>query len=245
MGLVVSQPAPGVFRFCSVYTNWYVLEEGGRLTVLDGGLPGDRSAFSSALSGLGYLSSDIEAVLLTHHHPDHVGNAEHLRRNGARVFSHPADAPFVRGETRMSTAAHARYLLNPWYASYMLRLLAKGITRVAPVTELYGMTDGEVLDIPGSPRVVHTPGHTAGSCSLLLEQGSVLFSGDALVTSDVTRGKRAGPQTIRGPVTEDAELAVASLETLVRTRARTVLPGHGEPWVHGIESAVEIAQKQW
>jgi glyoxylase-like metal-dependent hydrolase (beta-lactamase superfamily II) len=136
-----------------------------------------------------------------------------------------------------------RFLLHPWYVVYMLRYLAKGITRVPAVAELDTMSDGEVLDVPGSPRVVHAPGHTAGSCALLVEDRSLLFSGDALVTCDVTRGRQKGPQVVRGPVTSDAGLAVESLDALAATNAKTVLPGHGEPWPHGVKSAVEIARQ--
>ena len=71
------------------------------LTVLDAGLPGHWRGFSLALSRLGYTPADIDAVLITHHHPDHRGNAERLRSSGARVLAHAADAPYVRGERRL------------------------------------------------------------------------------------------------------------------------------------------------
>jgi glyoxylase-like metal-dependent hydrolase (beta-lactamase superfamily II) len=57
----------------------------------------------------------------------------------------------------------------------------------------------------------------------------------------MTRG-RTGPQIIRGPVTEDAEMALQSLEVLGATNAEMVLPGHGEPWPHGVKRAVDIAR---
>jgi glyoxylase-like metal-dependent hydrolase (beta-lactamase superfamily II) len=243
MSLRHTQVAPGVHRLASVYTNWYVIEEGDRLTVLDGGLPGDWSEFCTVLSRLGHTPGDVDSVLITHHHPDHVGNAQRLRCAGARVFSHPADVPYIRGERHLPIRAHMRFLLHPWYVVYMLRYLAKGITRVPAVVELDTMSDGEVLDVPGSPRVVHAPGHTAGSCALFVEDRSLLFSGDALVTQDVTRGRQKGPQVVRGPVTQDAGLAVESLDALAATNAKSVLPGHGEPWLHGVKSAVEIARQ--
>lgn len=139
-----------------------------------------------------------------------------------------------------------RFLWRPWYAAYMLSYLTKGITRTPPVAQLDKFADGEVLDVPGSPRVVHAPGHTAGSCALFLEDRSLLFSGDALVTLDLARGPRgrAGPQVVRGPHTEDAELAVESLDVLYATNAHTVLPGHGEPWLEGVRSAVDIARQR-
>lgn len=245
MPLRLSEVAANVHRLDSAYTNWYMLEEGGRLTVLDAGLPGDWREFSSALLRLGHTPADIGAVLITHHHPDHAGNAERLRTSGARVLSHPVDAPYLRGDKHLSNSGIVRFLWRPWYAAYLLRSLAKGITRTPPVAQLDEFADGEVLDVPGSPHVVHAPGHTAGSCALFLEDRSLLFSGDALVTLDVARGPRgrAGPQIVRGPHTEDADLAVESLELLAATNAETVLPGHGEPWPHGVQSAVEIARR--
>jgi glyoxylase-like metal-dependent hydrolase (beta-lactamase superfamily II) len=207
MPLRLTQISPGVHRLATRYENWYLLESGGRLTVLDAGLPGQWGEFSSALSRLGHTPSDIDAVLITHHHPDHAGNAERLRSSGARVLSHPADALYLRGERRLSSRGVVRYLWHPWYAVYILHLLANGVTRVPAVAQLDEIADREVLDVPGSPRVVHAPGHTAGSCALFLEDRSLLFSGDALVTLDMTRG-RTGPQIIRGPVTEDPDLAV-------------------------------------
>jgi glyoxylase-like metal-dependent hydrolase (beta-lactamase superfamily II) len=128
---------------------------------------------------------------------------------------------------------------------YIGSYLAKGVIRTPPVAKLDELADGEVLDVPGSPRVVHAPGHTPGSCALLLEDRSLLFSGDALVTLDVVTGPRGrqGPQIVRGPFAEDTDLAVESLGALAATNARSVLPGHGEPWPHGVKSAVEMARQ--
>jgi glyoxylase-like metal-dependent hydrolase (beta-lactamase superfamily II) len=245
MSLQLSPVAAGVHRFASVYTNWYVLEEGGRLTVLDTGLPGDWEGFCTALARLGHTLEAVDAVLVTHHHPDHAGNAERLRSHGARVFSHPADAPYLRGDKRLSNRSVVRFLWRPWYARYMLGYLAKGITRVPAVAALDELADGTVLEVPGSPRVLHAPGHTPGSCALFLEGRSFLFSGDALVTLDLTRGPRGrpGPQIVRGPHTADADLAEESLDVLAATRAEVVLPGHGEPWLDGVGDAVDIARR--
>lgn len=241
MPLRLAEVAEGVHRVSTRYENWYLLEQGGRLTVLDAGLPGHWDAFVRELTRLGYSESDVDAVLITHHHPDHAGNAERLRSHGARVLAHPADAAHLRGEKKVSGAATIPYLRHRWYAAYMLHLLRSRVTRVPAIAQLDEMADGEVLDVPGAPRVIHVPGHTAGSCALLIEARSLLFTGDALVTLDMTRG-RTGPQIIRGPVTEDADLARESLRTLAATKAQTVLPGHGEPWLHGVEAAAAAAR---
>lgn len=200
MTLRVSQIAPGVHRLASRYENWYVLEAGGRLTVLDAGLPRQWPDFVTALARLGHTPADVDAVLIT-----------------------------------------LPYLRRRWYRVYMLHLLRNRVTRVPSIARLDELADGDVLDVPGSPRVVHAPGHTAGSCALFVEDRSLLFSGDALVTLDMTRG-RTGPQIIRGPQTDDAERALESLDVLASTKAQTVLPGHGEPWLDGVASAVKIAR---
>ena len=236
-----TQIAAGVHRLASRYESWYVLEEGGRLTVLDAGLPRQWDGFCAALGRRGWTPGDVDAVLITHHHPDHAGSAERLRSGGARVMAHPADMPFLRGEEHLPKRAVLPYLRRRWYRRYMLHLLANRVTRTPPIAALHELADGEVLDVPGAPRVLHAPGHTAGSCALFLEDRSLLFTGDALVTLDMTRG-RTGPQIIRGPQTEDAALALESLDVLAETKAATVLPGHGEPWPHGVESAVELAR---
>ena len=242
MPLRVTHVGPGVHRLSNVHTNWYLLEAGGRLTVLDAGLPGDWRDFLSALARLGHTPDDIDAVLITHHHRDHAGNAERLREKGARVFSHPHDAPYLRGEKRLQRRTTLPHLRSRWYRLYMLHLLRSRVTRVPAIAGLDDLADGEVLDVPGRPRVLHAPGHTAGSCALFLEDRSLLFTGDALVTLEMTRG-RTGPQLIGGPHTEDAVRARESLDALAATRAATVLPGHGEPWLEGIASAVRIARE--
>jgi glyoxylase-like metal-dependent hydrolase (beta-lactamase superfamily II) len=245
MAVRMTEVAAGVHRLDDVYTNWYLLEDGGRLTLVDAGLPADWGAFTSALSRVGRSHADVDAVLITHHHRDHAGNAERLRSSGARVLAHPADAPYLRGERHFSDRGIVRYLWRPWYAQYILRYVAKGITRTPAVAEIGDLADGERVDVPGSPRVIHVPGHTPGSCAILLEQRGLLFTGDALVTLDVARGPRgqAGPQIVRGPHTDDATRALESLDVLAATRARVVLPGHGDPWTHGVESAVEHARR--
>ena len=243
MGLRLTEVAAGVHRLASRYESWYVLEERGRLTVLDAGLPGQWDDFCAALTQMGRTTDDIDVVLITHHHPDHAGNAERLRSAGARVLAHPADMPYLRGEKHVSKRATLPYLRHRWYRRYMVHLLANRVTRTAPIARLDELADGEVLDVPGSPRVIHAPGHTAGSCALFLEDRSFLFSGDALVTLDATRGE-TGPQIIRGPVTEDADRALESLDLLAATNASTVLPGHGEPWTDGVRSAVAAARRR-
>ena len=72
--------ADGIHRIEDAHTNWYLVEEGSRLTVVDTGLPASWRSLLRALSELGRSLRDIEAVVLTHGHFDHMGFAQRARR---------------------------------------------------------------------------------------------------------------------------------------------------------------------
>ena len=74
------QVADGIHRLGDHYDNWYVLEDAGRVTVIDAGLPGHWEQLPSLLTTIGRTLGDIVAVLLTHYHPDHLGCAEPIRQ---------------------------------------------------------------------------------------------------------------------------------------------------------------------
>src|SRR5688572_14068484 len=89
--------APGVHRVEDAYTNWYLIEDGDRLTVVDAGVPTSWSSFQDALRKLGRSPSDVAAVVLTHAHFDHMGFAERARKElGVTVWVHENDVPLTR-----------------------------------------------------------------------------------------------------------------------------------------------------
>jgi glyoxylase-like metal-dependent hydrolase (beta-lactamase superfamily II) len=101
--------------------------------------------------------------------------------------------------------------------------------------------DGK-LDVPGTPTVVRTPGHTVGHVSFHFPDRDVLIAGDAIVTLDPYTAQR-GPRLVARAATADVERAARSLDALAETNAKTVLPGHGEPWREGVGEAAELARK--
>ncbi len=234
--------APGVHRVEDAYTNWYLVEGDAGLTVVDAGVPTSWKSLHAAVRALGRSPGDIAAIVLTHAHFDHVGFAERLRTElGVPVWVHEAEVPLTRHPSRY---AHARsripYLLIPRAMPIVASLVANRAFFPRPVEEVRTYASG-VLDVPASPHVVFTPGHTFGHCALHLPDRDVVLAGDALVTLDPYTGRR-GPRIVARAATADPRQALDSLDALAATGARVVLTGHGEPWLEGAAAAVERAR---
>jgi len=225
----VERVADRTYRLGSRWVNWYVVEDGGgRLTLIDTGYPGYYAPLAPGLASIGRTVGDIAAIALTHAHSDHLGSVARLHQeSGARVLGHPADADAARAGHPKPPPSFFAEAWRPRFARYLVHALANGATSIAGVPALETFSDGDELDVPGRPRVIHTPGHTPGHCAFLLEERGVLFSGDALVTLDSATG-RTGPQPIRW--NDEPDQAAASYERLRNIAAEVVLPGHGEPW---------------
>jgi glyoxylase-like metal-dependent hydrolase (beta-lactamase superfamily II) len=239
------QVAEGVYRLGHPLVNWYAVVDGGRVTLIDSGLRGDASQIVADLASLGIRPDQVEAVVLTHGHPDHFGGAEEVRVTaGAHVHVHTADARLVAGRPPFKNIARGPLLLRHTSREFIRTMrffVGHGLLKPAAVRVVDEFDDGAVLPVPGAPRVVHVPGHTAGSSALLLEARGVLFTGDALVTLDCYGGKR-GPRLLARESNDDTAQALASLDTLAGLRARVVLPGHGEPFEGSVTDAVEAAK---
>jgi glyoxylase-like metal-dependent hydrolase (beta-lactamase superfamily II) len=130
----------------------------------------------------------------------------------------------------------AASLWRPRMMRYMAHAGRNGGAKVKPVTEFRTYEDGETV---AGLRAVHTPGHTAGHCSLLAERHGVLFAGDALATVSFLSGAK-GPQVLA--FNEDAGTARESLARLAPLEAGTVVVGHGDPFRGTPAEAVEAAR---
>jgi glyoxylase-like metal-dependent hydrolase (beta-lactamase superfamily II) len=195
----------------------------------------------TALEGLGLPADSVRAVLVTHHHVDHVGTAERVRRSmGATVYVHANDADVVRGKRRSHVPpGFYRHSWRPSTARYLAHTAAVGGARYRPVPEAQILEGDAELGVPGRPRVIPTPGHTAGHYSVAVDDRGVLFAADAMVNFDYASGE-SGLRLHR--FNEDRERAFDSLARLDEVSEDIVLFGHGNPWTQGSRRAVEIVR---
>jgi glyoxylase-like metal-dependent hydrolase (beta-lactamase superfamily II) len=239
--MLETETAPGVHRVEDAFTNFYLIEEDGRLTVVDTGVRASWSSLRDALPRVGRSLGDVEAVVLTHAHFDHLGFAERARRElDVPVWVHEDDVPLTRHPLQYGhERSRLPYLLNPKAMPIMAALVRARAFWPPPVREVRRYRDG-TLDVPGRPRVVPTPGHTLGHCALHLRDRDAVLAGDALVLLDPYTGE-PGPRLVARAATADSQRAHASLGALAATGARTVLTGHGPAWHEGADLACQRA----
>ncbi len=220
--------------------NFYAVEEGGRVSIVDTGLMGYWDQIPEFLASIGHSMSSVAAIVHTHAHPDHIGCSERLRaESGADAFVHEIEAPALRGDEKAPKPAGLSGVLFSAGALKMVgHMASNGGSKFPHVKNVQTFKDGDVLDVPGKPRIILTPGHSPGHSILLLEQHSVLFSGDALVTRGLKPA--TGPRLM--DINVDRSEARRALDRFEGIEADLLLPGHGEPWRDGVAEAVARAK---
>jgi len=153
------------FTDLSFGTNSYLVwaEDSKKAVLIDAGL--------STHLILEYLKAnelELVAILVTHAHPDHIaGVADVAEATGADVYLHEIEIPAVKMMPEM-----------------MLAML--GIEELKTPQDIKPLTDGQVLELAGlTIKVLHTPGHSPGSTSFLIEDA--LFDGDLVFRGSIGR----------------------------------------------------------
>jgi glyoxylase-like metal-dependent hydrolase (beta-lactamase superfamily II) len=119
--------------------------------------------------------------------------------------------------------------------------IVNGVFSLPHLTKVQTVEDGKTLDIPGKPRILHTPGHTNGEIALLLEDRNVLISGDTIVTRNLLTGATGNPQLTNPILTNNYKQATRSLDLLRELGHVTMLAGHGSAWTGDMGTAVTMA----
>lgn len=236
--------ADGVFRLKTAGVNCYLIVGDDGIVLLDAGLPRTWPQLVAALRTVGAAPSDIDAIVLTHGHFDHVGMCDRLMgEHQITTHVHPKDTALVRHPYRYAhESPRLRYpFRHPAAIPTLVRMTAAGALWVKGVAARPDIVPGAPLDLPGGLTPIFSPRHTDGHCAFLLSSRGILFSGDALVTFDPYTARR-GPRIVAGAATADSAIALHALDLLAATDAEVVLPGHGEPFRDGVHAAAQLAR---
>ncbi|WP_432510058.1 MBL fold metallo-hydrolase [Kineococcus sp. SYSU DK001] len=226
----LTEVADGVFLAGTGLVNRYLLRQGRSLTLVDGGYPADAADVLGSLTRLGARPGDVEAVLVTHAHTDHVGGLGALlaAAPGLPVLTHPDEVAHAHRDRleQVSTGTVLRHAWRPRVAAWAVRALRGGGTRDVALPRARGFTPGAALDLPGAPVPVPTPGHTSGHTAYRVPGAGALLTGDALVTAHPTTTRR-GPQLLPRFFHHDPAAAARALAALAGLPEDLLLPGHG------------------
>lgn len=243
MTVEVQEVGSGVFFVIGPITNWILIRRGEAITLVDAAWPRDFPAVEHSLDQIGAGTGSVEAVVLTHAHPDHVGVAERLRCDvGAVVHTHRKEAGHARGEyrQRVRTVDVVMRMWRPSVFVFGLRSIFHGSLEHVSLREVE-IFDDSPLDVPGAPVPVATPGHTSGHCSFHMPDEGLVITGDALVNENILTG-HSGPRLMPRIFNHDWEQAESSLDDLERLEAHRLLPGHGRVLDFTPAQAVSIAR---
>lgn len=118
----------------------------------------------------------VRALVLTHGDSDRIGFASRLfREKGIPAYLYPADADRARLEVTKPNSGWGPVKIRP-LAGFLWYTARRGGLRIPPAGELSPVEDGQVLDVPGSPRSIHLPGHTPGSVAVHVPSVDALSS---------------------------------------------------------------------
>jgi len=199
----------------------YLIESSEGLVLLDAGSPGHELKVINMMEVL--ERSDLRLIFITHAHLDHYGSAAALRRlTGAPIAIHKEDAEAMAdGDTQLGISRGRGKLLPP-----VFRLVQRFIN-IEPTSPDIVMSDGDSIEKYGlAARLLHTPGHTAGSSSLIVSE-KIAFVGDLMTNRDRPRLQRLYAQDWSG--------LAESLNRLQKQDPNLVYPGHGKKPISNLE----------
>lgn len=210
-----------IIPFQSSLNTCYLIRDKGAI-LIDGAWPGEARSFSGFLADYKVKPEELQLIILTHGDFDHVGGTKEIKElTGARIAIHEKDRAYLE-----KGIFHWPGGVTPW--GKMSRAMMKPMVEkkaAFPAVEADIVLDDKDLSlkefgIPG--RILHTPGHTFGSVSVLLDTGDA-FIGCMAQNKFPFRMKPGLPIYAL-----DIEMLKNSWKYVIDQGAKTIYPGHGK-----------------
>ncbi|MGF7118699.1 MBL fold metallo-hydrolase [Methanobacterium oryzae] len=172
---------------------------GKQIYLIDSGVVSSENVIFDYMGKIGLKPDDISLLILTHSHPDHIGSAKSIKeKSGCKVAAHSGEKSWIED---IKLQAHERPVPN-------FHSLVEGSVNIDET-----LKDGDVLNLGKniSLKVIHTPGHSEGSISLLIEKNGVLITGDVIpIKGDL-------------PIYDDFSRSIQSIEKLREIKGINIL----------------------
>ncbi|WP_053001268.1 MBL fold metallo-hydrolase [Kosmotoga pacifica] len=217
-----------IFRIKSGIINLYLLKGKDGYLLVDTGYR--YTDFEKVLQNEKINWKDINVILITHHHADHVAAlADVLKRTEARLIIHKKEVPFLE-------AGKIDKDFKPLNFRVKIAMAFSLVSRFKPVKlrecDIVMENESEILrDFGIEGKILHTPGHTKGSISVLLDDGSAIV-GDIAMNFLGFLGLKKRPM-----IAYDYDGVFKSWEKMLDAGAKIIYPSHGEPF-----PALELAE---
>jgi len=216
---------PGLYQVRTRGSRAYLVAD-DEITLIDAGGPGSGVRILDALKEIGRSPEEIKHIVITHFHIDHVGGLRELQNFvPARTGVHLLEAPHVES---------AEPLPNPFTNPLLARICEPYLLRNDPGAARVDvhLRDGDELPALGGMRIVHAPGHTAGSISIHFPNRGVLLVGDAM---QYKFGRLMLPSRL---FTQDMDEAGESIQKLAGLDFETLCFSHFRPILTGADKKV-------
>lgn len=228
------------------WVNSYIVRGADGYTIIDPGLrtPETEEAWEQAMAELRFAPSDVEKIVLTHHHPDHYGMAGWWQeRSGAPVLLSPSgrqQANLLWGAGQPMTQRlldlFRLHGMDERTLEAMREHMDGFVPHVSPQPEVTELADGETVRLGDRDYIaIATPGHAEGHLCLLHEASGEMFCGDH-VLPQITPNVSYLPGIDEDPLGSYLD----SLKQVARLPVAMAYPGHREPFANFGGRALEI-----
>ncbi len=232
----ITLPIPFPLRTVNVYA--LIGRDGWTLIDAGMGTPEARAAFSAGLEKASLDLSRLQAIVLTHHHPDHIGLSGDLyEQSGARVYMHPIDEKSVQiladgtmwerfGSVSSFFRQHGLANTELWYTKVEPQAVRRMI-HVPPHEAFTLIEDGEIITLSGEQySVVWVPGHADGQIVLFREHDGIFIAADHVLPRVTPNIGLYSERDRLNPLQDYLQ----SLRKVEHLPAGLSLPGHSEPF---------------
>lgn len=230
---------PGIYSIQTGFTNSYLIKAREGYLLIDTSYSNEYDNFTDSLRNLGLELSDIHYILLTHHHDDHAGFAARLVGNtDARLIVHQDAAAFLEQGTHNQEAKPLNGCVRFFIGAYgMFHEFTYPPVTLREADHIVTGDDFDLLQQIGiEGKIIHTPGHTQDSITVVLKDGKA-FVGDAAM--DLLNICMCEHRPIF--ITDESK-TFESWQKIKDHGAKIIYPSHGSPFP--IENLMKVLHKR-